>query len=135
MTQSPTGTFTASQAIPTTEIIIDKVGAVHKYTLCRLSRCIIRCQTGTLPVSAECLWLAVDEVEASGTTWVDGTVDNTFGFPGTTYTIDGDAYNLDRFAFAVNSNLIPSWNASTTVTDIGPGPRRSCWRLRCPTSR
>lgn len=125
-------TWTSNEVLTDTEIIADKVGAVHKYTNCKLAQCIIRAQGGTLPVSVECSWIAEDEIEDSGTTWVDGTVAHVFGFPGCVFEIATVEYAFDRFAFAINNKLIPSWNNSVTVTDIGPGPRQTLLATNVP---
>lgn len=125
-------TYTANQTVSTVEIIVDKVGAVHKYTNCRMDRMIIRGQVGTLPVSIETRWIAEDEIEDSGTSWVDGTVDKLFGFPGTTYSVAAGALAIDRFAFVVDNKLIPSWNASVTLTDVGMGPRQTLLATSIP---
>ena len=126
------GTYTANQTVSDFDIIIDKVGAVHKYTNSRMARMILRGQVGTMPVSAECTWIAEDEIEDSGTSWVDGTVDNLFGFPGTTYEIGGTNADIDRFAFVIDNKLVESWNASYTVTDVGPGPRQTLLATSIP---
>lgn len=131
MTES-TGTYTANQTVSTIPIIIDKVGSVHEYTNCRMTRMIIRGQVGTMPVSAECTWIAEDELEDAATTWVDGTVDNLFGFPGTTYEIATVAYGIDRFAFVIDNKLVQSWNSSYTVTDVGAGPRQTLLATSIP---
>ncbi len=125
-------TYTANQAVSTSEIIIDKGAAVHKYTDVRLARLIIRGQVGTMPISAECLWIAEDEIEDSGTSWVDGTVDGIFPFTGTTYEIATVSVDLDRFAIVIDNKLVQSWNSSATVTDIGPGPRQTLLAVSCP---
>lgn len=125
-------TYTANQTVSMYDIIIDKVGAVHKYTNARITRFILRGQVGTMPVSAECTWIADDEIEDTGTSWVDGTVDNLFGFPGTTYSIAAGSVDIDRFAFVIDNKLIQSWNASYTVTDVGPGPRQTLLATSIP---
>lgn len=125
-------TYTANQTVSTSEIIIDKGGAVHKYTNCRLARMIIRGQNGTMPISAECLFIAEDEIEDSGTSWVDGTVDNIFPFTGTTLTIGGTSFNPNSFAIAIDRKLVESWNASATVTDVGVGPRQTLFATSIP---
>lgn len=117
-------TFTANQTVSTTTITVDKIGAVHQYTNCRMDRMIIRGQVGTLPVSCETRWIAEDETEYVSTYPTDGTVDNIFGFPGTTFSVATVAANIDRFAFVIDNKLIPSWNSSLTVTDVGAGPRQ-----------
>jgi hypothetical protein len=127
-----TGTYTANQTVTTIPIIIDKGGAVHEYTSCRMTRMILRGQVGTMPVSMECTWIAEDELEDASTSWVDGTVDNLFGFPGTTYEIATAAYNIDRFAFVIDNKLVQSWNSSYTVTDVGPGPRQTLLATSIP---
>lgn len=127
-----TGVYTANQTVSTIPIIIDKGGAVHEYTSCRMTRMILRGQVGTMPVSMECTWIAEDELEDAATTWVDGTVDNLFGFPGTTYTVATVAYAIDRFAFVIDNKLVQSWNSSYTVTDVGPGPRQTLLATSVP---
>lgn len=127
-----TGVYTANQLVATIPIIIDKAGNVHEYTDCRMTRFILRGQTGTLPVSAECTWIAEDELEDAATTWVDGTVDFHFGFPGTTFKIATVAAEIDRFAFVIDSKLVQSWNASFTVTDVGMGPRQTLLATTIP---
>jgi hypothetical protein len=127
-----TGTYTANQsALSGIAIDVDAVGAIHSYSNAKMMRMIIRGQTGTLPISAECQWIAEDETEGSPT-WVDGTVDNIFAFPGSTYEIDGDEVDFDRFAFVIDNKLIPSWNASVTVTDVGNGPRQTLLATSIP---
>jgi hypothetical protein len=127
------GTYTANQSAQSTiTIIVDKVAAVHKYPVCRMARMIIRGQTGTLPCSIECQWIAEDEIEDSGTSWVDGTIDNIIAFPGSTYAINGTPVNFDRFAFVIDNKLIPSWNNSLTVTDVGNGPRQTLLATSVP---
>ncbi len=124
MTNS-SGTYTANQAAPIDmDITVDYVGAIHQFTNSRMNRMIIRGQTGTMPVSIECQWIAEDEIEATPT-WVDGTIDNIIAFPGATYTIDGNEVAFDRFAFVIDNRLIPQWNSSFTVTDLGNGPRQT----------
>lgn len=131
-TTNATGTYTANQTVATTEIIIDKVGAVHKYTNARMLRMILRGQVGTLPISAECSWVADDEIEDTGTVWADGTVDSIFAFPGSTYKIATVQAYIDRFAFVIDNNLVPSWNSSFTLTDAGPGPRQTLLATSIP---
>lgn len=126
------GTFTANQADPTTITIdVDAVGAIHSFTGCRANRFILRGQTGTLPISLEIQWIATNETQGTPT-WVDGTVDNIFAFPGATYTINGTAVDFDRFAFVIDNKLIPSWNSSVTVTDVGNGPRQTLLATSIP---
>ena len=126
------GTYTANQADPTTITIdVDAAGAVHSFTGCRVNRFILRGQTGTLPVSLEIQWVATNETEGTPT-WVDGTVDNIFAFSGATYTINATAVAFDRFAFVIDNKLIPSWNASVTVTDVGNGPRQTLLATSIP---
>jgi hypothetical protein len=131
MTES-TGTYTANQLVAEIPIIIDKAGAVHEYPVCRMTRFILRGQTGTLPVSAECTWIADDELEDAATNWVDGDVDYLFGFPGTTFKIATVAADIDRFAFVIDNKLVQSWNASYTVTDVGMGPRQTLLATTIP---
>lgn len=126
------GTYTANQIQSTIPIIIDKAGAVHEYPVCRMNRMILRGQTGTLPVSAECQWIADDELEDAATSWVDGDVDFLFGFPGTTFKIATVAADIDRFAFVIDNKLVQSWNASYTVTDVGIGPRQTLLATTIP---
>lgn len=131
-TTNAAGTYTANQTVTPVEIIIDKVGAVHKYTNARMTRMIIRGQVGTLPVSAECTWIAEDEIQDTGTVWVDGSTDFIFAFPGTTHKIATVLKNIDRFAFVIDNQLIPSWNAAFTVTDVGQGPRQTLLATSIP---
>lgn len=131
-TTNSTGTYTANQTISTIPIVVDKVGKIHKYTSCRMNRMIIRGQVGTLPVSAECQWIAEDELDGTAESWTDGTVDGIFGFPGATYAIDSASVDFDRFAFVIDNKLIPSWNASATVTDVGIGPRQTLLATSIP---
>jgi hypothetical protein len=126
------GTYTANQLVAPVENIIDKGGAVHKYTNSRMTRMILRAQVGTLPVSAECTWIAEDEIEDSGTVWVDGTVDNIFAILGSTYQVAAVTFALDRFAFVIDNKLIESWNSSATVTDVGIGPRQTLLAVSIP---
>lgn len=125
-------TYTANSSISSTTIIVDKVGAIHRYTECRLSRLILRGQTGTLPCSAEALWIAKDEIEDPSAVWTDGTVDNIFGFPGTTYSIAGNAVDLNAFAFVIDRKLVQGWNASVTVTDVDLGARQTLLATSIP---
>jgi hypothetical protein len=127
-----TGAYTANQAALTgIPIDIDAVGAVHSYSNAKMTRMILRGQTGTLPISIECQWIAENETEGSPS-WVDGTVDNIFAFPGATYAIDGVSVGFDRFAFVIDNKLIPSWNSSVTVTDVGNGPRQTLLATSIP---
>lgn len=127
-----TGTYTADQAALTAITIdVDAVGAIHSFTGCVVNRFILRGQTGTLPVSLEIQWLAVDETEGSPS-WVDGTVDNIFPFAGATYGINSTDVDFDRFAFVIDNKLIPSWNANTTMTDVGNGPRQTLLATSIP---
>ena len=131
MTESA-GTYTANQTISSIPIVVDKVGKIHKYTECRMNRLIMRGQVGTLPCSIECQWIAKDEVDGTAESWTDGTVDGIFGFPGATYEIDGTAVDFDRFAFVIDNKLVPSWNASATLTDVGTGPRQTLLATSVP---
>lgn len=131
-TTNSLGTYTANQLVTPVENIIDKGGAVHKYTNSRMTRMILRGQLGTLPISAECMWIADDEIEATGTVWVDGTVDNIFPFVGATYKCATVTVDHDRFAFVIDNKLIESWNSSATVTDVGIGPRQTLLALSIP---
>jgi hypothetical protein len=125
-------TYTANQTISSTTIVVDKVAKIHQYNTCRMNRMIMRGQVGTLPCSIECQWVAVDEVDGSAASWVDGTRDGIFGFPGSTYEIDGTEIDFDRFAFVIDNKLIPSWNASYTLTDAGAGPRQTLLATSIP---
>jgi len=125
-------TYTANQTISSIPIVVDKVGKIHKYTACRMNRMIIRGQVGTLPCSIECQWIGEDETDGTSETWTNGTVDGIFGFPGATYEIDGTAVDFDRFAFVIDNKLIPSWNSSATVTDVGTGPRQTLLATSVP---
>lgn len=131
-TTNAAGTYTANQTLSTTTIVCDKVGKIHQYNVCRMNRMIIRGQVGTLPCSIECQWVAEDEVDGTAASWADGTVDNIFAFPGATYEIDTVAVDFDRFAFVVDNKLIPSWNSSATVTDVGMGPRQTLLATSIP---
>jgi hypothetical protein len=126
------GTYTANQTISSITIVVDKVGKIHKYTACRMNRMVIRGQVGTLPCSVECQWVAEDEVDGAAEVWVDGTIDGIFGFPGATFAVDGSNKDFDRFAFVIDNKLIPSWNASYTVTDVGIGPRQTLLAVNVP---
>ena len=131
MTNS-TGTYTANQTVSTCTNIIDKIGAVHKYTNSRIDKMIIRGQAGTMPVSAQCEWIADDEIEDSGTTWVDGTVDNLFGFTGSTYEIATVDIDINAFVFVIDNRLVEGWNNSPTVTDVAAGPRQTLLATSIP---
>lgn len=127
-----TGTYTADQsALTPIDIDVDAVGAIHSFSDCRVNRFILRGQTGTLPVSLEIQWIAEDETEGSPT-WVNGTVDNIFAFPGATYSINSASVDFDRFAFVIDNKLIPSWNSSVTLTDAGNGPRQTLLATSIP---
>lgn len=126
------GTYTANQTVATCTNIIDKIGAVHEYPNSRIDRLIIRGQVGTMPVSAECSWIADDELEDAATSWVDGTVDNLFGFNGTTYEIATVDCDLNSFAFVIDNRLVEGWNADATVTDVAAGPRQTLLATSIP---
>lgn len=125
-------TYTANQTISTIPIVVDLVGKIHKFTSCRMNRMIMRGQVGTLPCSIECQWVATDETDGTAEVWSDGTVDGIFGFPGATYAIDSVSVDFDRFAFVIDNKLIPSWNASATLTDVGIGPRQTLLATSIP---
>lgn len=126
------GAYKANQAVATCTNIIDKIGAVHKYTNSRIDKMIIRGQAGTMPVSAECEWVADDEIEDLGTSWVDGTVDNLFGFTGSTYEIATVDVDINAFVFVIDNRLVEGWNASPTVTDVSTGPRQTLLATSIP---
>lgn len=125
-------TYTANQTVSTCTNIIDKIGAVHKYTNSRIDKMIIRGQAGTMPVSAQCEWIADDEIEDSGTSWVDGTVDNLFGFTGSTYEIATTDIDINAFVFVIDNRLVEGWNNSATVTDVAAGPRQTLLATSIP---
>lgn len=131
-TQASPWLYTANESVSTTEICVDKVGAKHKYTSCRLQRLVLRGQVGTMPIQAESTWIATDEIEDAAFSFVDGTVDNLIAFPGAELTVGGVAAAHDRYAIVIDNRLVPSWNASETVTDVGPGPRQVLLAFACP---
>jgi len=130
-TQAP-WVYTANEAVSTTEIIVNKVGQKHRYTLCRLARLVLRGQVGTQPIQAESTWVAADEIESPASEFTAGTVDNLIAFNGSSVTIGGVAVDHDRYAIVIDNKLVPSWNASATVTDVGPGPRQVLLAFACP---
>lgn len=131
-TQAAPWVYTANESVATTEICVDKVASKHRYTACRLQRLVLRGQVGTMPVQAESTWIATDEIEDPAFTFADGTVDNLLAFPGATLTVGGTEAAHDRYAIVIDNRLTPSWNASETVTDVGPGPRQVLLAFACP---
>ena len=131
-TQASPWLYTANESVSTTEICVDKVGAKHRYTGCRLQRLVLRGQVGTMPIQAESTWVAADEAEDAAFSFTDGTVDNLIAFPGALLNVGGVSATHDRYAIVIDNRLVPSWNASDTVTDVGPGPRQVLLAFAAP---
>lgn len=116
--------FVSDLSIEPLTIVVDKVGAIHKWTVAWINRIILRGQVGTSPVSIELQCIGKQETEDTFPAG-EGDMDYIFGFPGTTLSIGGTSYDLDRYAFIVDRNLVPEWESSNYVTDVGRAPRRS----------
>lgn len=128
-----TGTYTADQSLSFVEIVVNAVGAVHRYQKCYLDQLLIRGQIGTLPVQVESTWVAQDEVEDSSFVFTAGTVKRLFPFSGgVTATLAAGAFDLDRFVWVVRRNLVSSFNGAVTFSDIGQGSRQVLMAFSVP---
>jgi hypothetical protein len=118
------GVHTANEIVTPVDILVDKVGAIHQYTNCRVVKAILRGQVGTLPCQIETTWLGEDEIEPVSPVFSTPTTDGVIAFSGATLKVAAVSTLFDRFAWVVDNQLVPSWNASPTVTDVGPGPQQ-----------
>ena len=133
---SGTGTvidpFTASLDVTPLTIAVDKVGALHQWTVSWINRAILRCQVGTSPMSLELQCIGKQESEPGSWPGSDGDMDYIFGFPGSVFEIDTVAYDIDRFAFIIDRNLVQEWEGANYVTDLGRGPRKTMLATSIP---
>jgi hypothetical protein len=124
-------TFTADLSLDSFAVKIDMGATVHGYAETWIDRMILRGGTSTMPVSCELHCVAVQELD---TTWGSPTedVDFIYGFPGSTLSIAGTSYDIDRFAIAVQRNLVFEWNGSNYITGVGRGKRQTLLAVSTP---
>lgn len=119
------GIHYASLDLKSVSVTVDKIGAIHHWERAWINRVILRGQGGTQPVQLEMQFIAIAETEAGSWTAAEGDMDWIFPFPGNTLTYGGQAYDIDRFAFVIDRNLVPEFEGSVYMTDIGRGHRET----------
>lgn len=117
------GPFYAGMTLDPFEIVIDKVGAIHRWEVAWLNRLVLRGQVGTVPISVELQCVGKAETEIGSFTAPMGDPGFIYGFPNSLYTIDDDPYLINQFAVVIDRNLVSSWNADIHVTDMLHGKR------------
>jgi hypothetical protein len=124
-TTAATGVYTSSLTLSSMEVLIDYGATTHGYAETWITRMVMRGGTSTMPVSVELHCVATEELDVSSPTFTLATMEYIYGFPGTTFTAAGTSYDVDRFVFAVDRNLVFEWNGSTKITGVGRGKRQS----------
>lgn len=119
------GQMFASLDMKSVPITVDKVGAIHHWERSWINRIILRGQGGTQPVSLELQCFALAETKLETWTATEGDMDWIFPFVNNTFSIDGQAYDIDRFAFIIDRKLVPEWEGSVYMTDVGRGHRET----------
>lgn len=124
-------TFTADLNVNSFAVKVDMGAAVHGYAETWIDKMILRGGTSTMPVSCELHCVAVQEAD---TTWGSPTedVDFIYGFPGSTLSVAGTAYDIDRFAIAIQRNLVFEWFGSNYITGVGRGKRQTLLAFSTP---
>lgn len=125
------GKMWASLDMKSVDVTVDKVGAVHQWARTWINRIILRGQGGTQPVSLEMQCIAMTEIEGEWTA-TEGEMDWIFPFVNSTFTLDSQPYDIDRFAFIIDRNLVPEWEGSVYMTDIGRGHRETMLATSVP---
>lgn len=124
-------TFTADLSLDSFALKVDMGATVHGYAETWIDKMILRGGTSTMPISCELHCVAVEELDTTfGSPTED--VDFIYGFPGSTLSVAGTAYDIDRFAIAIERNLVFEWNASNLITGVGRGKRRTMCAFSTP---
>ena len=118
LTTSAVGTlFTSNEVLTNFPLVVDKVGAIHRYNETRIIRWTLRAQRGSMPASIQLDCVAKNEEQLSSYTFVDGGVDGIYTFDNVGYTVGGVAYEIDRLAIMSDVNAFLQWNNNTYLTD------------------
>lgn len=118
-----TGPYYGGLTLDPLEVIVDKVGAIHKWDTAWMNRLIIRGQLGTIPISVEMQFIAKREEKITSFTAPKGDSGFIFGFPNNAYNIDASPYLVNQFAIVIDRNLVSSWNSDIYITDMLRGKR------------
>lgn len=110
-------TWESNESLSAFDVIVDKVGAIHKYTDTRIARWAIRAQRGSRPVNIQLDCVAASETKLGANTFTDAEASSIYTFPGIDYTIAAVEYAIDRVAIISDMNVFRQWNNSTTLTD------------------
>jgi hypothetical protein len=124
-TTAATGVYTSDLTLSSMAVLIDYGATTHGYAETWITRMVMRGGTSTMPVSVELHCMATEELDVAAPTFTPATMEYIYGFPGTTFTAASVAYDVDRFVFAVDRNLVFEWNGSRFITGVGRGKRQS----------
>jgi hypothetical protein len=123
--------FVADLSLDSFALAVDMGAAVHTYAETWIDKMILRGGTSTMPISCELHCVAVQEADGSfGSPTED--IDFIYGFPGSTLSVAGTSYDIDRFAIAIERNLVFEWNSSNLITGVGRGKRRTMCAFSTP---
>lgn len=107
----------STETLSAFDIVVQKVGAIHKYTDARIIRWAFRAQRGSLPVSLRCDCVAASETKLASYTFTEGAIGSIYTFTESDYQIDSTAYPIDRIMVMSDTNPFLQWNNSVTLTD------------------
>lgn len=123
--------FNADLSLDSFPFKIDLGATTHGYAETWIDKMILRGGTSTMPISCELHCMAVEEEDTTfGTPTED--MDFIYGFPGSTLSVAGTAYDIDRFAIAIQRNLVFEWNGSNFITGVGRGKRQTLLAVSTP---
>lgn len=126
------GVYTSDLTLSSCAVLVDLGATTHEYAETWITRFILRGGTSTMPISAELHCVAAAEVDQASPTFTPAAMDYIYGFPGSSFSVAATAYDVDRFVFAVDRNLVFDWNGSTTITGVGRGKRQTILATSTP---
>jgi hypothetical protein len=126
------GTYESDASLGAMEVLIDYGATTHEYTETWVTRWAIRGGTSTMPISLELHCVATQEVDQASPTFTPGDMDFIYGFPGSTFQVAGTSYDIDRFVFVSDRNLVFEFNSSNYITGVGLGKRNTMLATSTP---
>lgn len=119
-----TDIFALDDALPSFNVMIDRVAKVHTYSTCYVNRATFSGTKGRL-IELKLDIIGVSETEGAAGSYPAITIDEdiAYVFHEGVLTVQGGTEMFDRFVLTIDNHLEPEWNNSQTATDIAPRDR------------
>lgn len=131
-TTETTNVYNSDLSLSSFAVLVDLGATTHGYAETWITRAIFRGGTSTMPISLELHCVATEELDVASPTFTEGTMGFVYGFPGSTFTVAGTSYDIDRFVLATDRNLVFEYNGSTKITGVGLGKRQTLLATSTP---